>query len=247
MEIQHAMLNSTFPAINNKFLNCFFCNGETGLLIGDGTNSYVQGISVLNCIFVGCVTCGKWYQGTGTLADLIMTGYQFGGSNTQIDINNILHPQLIGWYFLDTLYMLNIDTPNDGTISGSVFFANGTKAYSITILGTQGTGRLAITGNTFFGFNNLDYYPITLQSGTNGNLISTNLFYSCTEFIDDSGTNNMTEYAQPGNGVCIVGIKSFRTEYLLMQQAAWLESMLPDLLVEIIYCYRALLLDLLQF
>jgi len=81
-------------AINNKFVNCFFLNGETGLLIGDGTNSYVQGISVSNCIFVGCVTCVKWYQGTGTLADLlIMTGCQFGGSNTQININNILPVQ----------------------------------------------------------------------------------------------------------------------------------------------------------
>jgi len=127
----------------------------------------------------------KWYQGSGTLTDLlIMTGCQFGASNTQIDINNILHPQLVGCYFLDTLYM---HTPNDGTISGNVFFANGTKAYGITISGTQGTGGLAITGNTFFGFNNLDYYPITLGSGTNRNLVSTNLSYSCTEFIDDSG------------------------------------------------------------
>jgi len=30
--------SSSFPAIN-KFVNCFFWNGETGLLIGDGTNS----------------------------------------------------------------------------------------------------------------------------------------------------------------------------------------------------------------
>jgi len=164
----------------------------------------------LNCIFVGCVTCVKWYQGTGTLADwLIMTGCQFGGSNTQINIDNILHPQLVGCYFLDTLYLLNIDTPNDGKISGNVFFANGTKAYGITILGTQGTGRLAITGNTFFGFNNLDYYPITLGS-TNRSLVSTNLFYSCTEFVNDTGTNNMAEYAQPGNGVVYNGNQIFQ-------------------------------------
>jgi len=96
--------SSSFPAINNKFVNCFFWNRETGLLIGDSTNSYVQGVSVLNCIFVNPVTCVKWYQGTGTLAD--MAGCQLGGSNTQIDINNVLHPQLTGCYLLNTLYML---------------------------------------------------------------------------------------------------------------------------------------------
>jgi len=50
---------------------------------------------------------------------LIITGCQFGGTNTQIDINNILHPQVTGCYFLDTLYMFNITTPCDGTISGN--------------------------------------------------------------------------------------------------------------------------------
>jgi len=133
--------SSSFPAINNKFVNCFFWNGDTGLLIGDGTNSYVQGISVSNCIFVGPLTCVKWYQGTGYLADsLIITGCQFGGSNTHIDISNILHPQITGCYFLNNLYMLKKDTPNDGTISGNVFFANGGKDYGIIVSGTQGTG-----------------------------------------------------------------------------------------------------------
>jgi len=50
--------SSSFPEINNKFVNCFFWNRETGLLIGDDTNSYVQGVSVLNC---NPVTCVKWY------------------------------------------------------------------------------------------------------------------------------------------------------------------------------------------
>jgi len=138
--------------------------------------------------------------------------------------------------------MLNITTPNDGIISGNVFFANGTKAYGITVSGTQGTGGLAITRNTFFGFNNLDYYPITLGSGTNGTLVSSNLFYSCTELINDSGTSNLTEY------VAVLYITGIRPEYLLMQQAAaCLEPIFPDLPVEITYRYRALLLDLLQF
>jgi len=86
----------------------------------------------------------------------IITGCQFGGTNTQIDINNILHPKITGCYFLNTLYMFNITTPNNGTISGNCYFANGTKSYGITISGDQGTGRLVITGNSFFGFNNLD-------------------------------------------------------------------------------------------
>jgi len=69
--------DSTFPAINDKFVNCFFWNGETGLLTGDRTNSYAQGVSLSNCIFVGPVTCMKWYQGSGSLADsLIITGCQ---------------------------------------------------------------------------------------------------------------------------------------------------------------------------
>jgi len=88
--------------------------------------------------------------------------------------------------------MFNITTPNDGTISGNCFFANGTKSYGITLLGDQGTGVLVITGNSFFGFNNLDYYPIILGSGTNGNLVSSNLFYSCRKFINNSGTSNLT-------------------------------------------------------
>jgi len=135
-------------------------------LVGDRTNSYAQGVSLSNCIFVGPVTCIKWYQGSGSLADsLIITGCQFRGTNTQININNILHPQITGCYFLNTLYMFNITTPNDGTISGNVFFANGTKAYGITILGDQGTGALVITGNIFFGFNNLGNYPIILEVG----------------------------------------------------------------------------------
>jgi len=67
--------DSTFPAINNKFINCFFWNGKTGLLIEDRTNSYAQGVSLSNCIFVSPVTCMKWFQGSGTLADLlIITG-----------------------------------------------------------------------------------------------------------------------------------------------------------------------------
>jgi len=72
----------------------------------------------------------------------------------------------MGCYFLNTLYMLNITTPNDGSISGNCFFANGSKSYRITVSGDQGTGGLAISGNTFFGFNNLDYYAITLGSST---------------------------------------------------------------------------------
>jgi len=97
---------------------------------------------------------------------------------------------------------LHDDTPNDGTISGSVFFANGSKVYGIKISLTQGTGGFAITGSTFFGFNNLDYYAITLGSRTNGNLVSSNLFYSCTQLINDTRTNNLTEYAEPG--ICLV-------------------------------------------
>jgi len=119
-------------------------------LIGDRTNSFVQGVSLSNCIFVSCVTCMNWTQGSGTLKDsLIITGCQFGGTNTQIDINNILHPQVTGCYFLNTLYMFNITTPCGGTISGNCFFANGTKAYGITVSGDQGTGGLVITGNSF--------------------------------------------------------------------------------------------------
>jgi len=153
-----------------------------------------------------------WTQGTGTLVDsLIITGCQFGGTNTQIDINNILHLQVTGCYFLDTLYMFNITTPNDRTISGNCFFANGTKAYGITVSGDQGTGGLVISGNTFFGFNNLDYFPITLGSGTNRNLVSSNLFYSCTQFINDSGISNMTEYAQSCKGVVYNGNRIFQT------------------------------------
>jgi len=101
--------------------------------------------------------------------------------------------------------MFNITTPHDGTISGNCFFANGTKSYGIAVSRDQGTGTLVITGNSFFGFNNLDYYPITLGSGTNGNLVSSNLFYLCTQLINDSGAGNMTEYAQNGNAVVYNG------------------------------------------
>jgi len=57
----------------------------------------------------------------------------------------------------------------------------------------------------FFGFNNLDYFPITLGSGTIRNLVSSSLFYSCSKLINDSGTNNLTEYAQNGNAVVYDG------------------------------------------
>jgi len=106
--------------------------------------------------------------------------------------------------------MLKIDTPNNGTISGNVFFANGSKDYGISVSRTQGTGGLSITGNTFFGFNNLDYDAITLGSGTNGNLVSSNLFYSCVQLINDTGTNNLTEYAEPGIALVYNGPRVFQ-------------------------------------
>jgi len=74
----------------------------------------------------------------------------------------------------------------------------------------QGTGGFAISRNTFFGFNNLDYYPITLGSGTNRNLVCPNLFYLCTQFISDSGIGNMTEYAQNGYVVVYNGPQVFQ-------------------------------------
>jgi len=37
---------NSFPAIKNKFVNCFFWNRETGLLIGDGTNSNLRSFFV---------------------------------------------------------------------------------------------------------------------------------------------------------------------------------------------------------
>jgi len=41
--------------------------------------------------------------------------------------------------------------------------------------------------------------------------VSSNLFYSCTQLINDSGIGNMTEHAQNGNAVVYNGNQVFQT------------------------------------
>ena len=190
---------SSFPAINNKFVGCFIYNGNIGFLIGNGTLSYVQGVIIDSCVFVdNNGSCVYWINdSSGSLADsLVVSNCLLNGNNNQITTSEVLHVQLLGNYLSAAQtagdYMLDLNNPNDSIVSGNFFFANGsTTGAGIVVQGTASNGGPLICGNSFYGFNQ-SYSPITIASSVENCTVRGNSYVACTNQVSNSaavGTN----------------------------------------------------------
>jgi hypothetical protein len=203
--------NAAFPIINNKVSNCFFNKGGIGVLIGDGTDSHAQGINIVNSIFVGTNTCVKWRQGSGYLADALQVcNCQLNyGTVAGLDVEGVLHSQLVGNYIFGAgPNQVLIANPRDSVVTGNLFFANGqANILGVNMTGTSANGGVAVTGNSFFGFNAAGAVPVTIGAGVTSTTVDANAFQLCSVFVTDNGSGNMISYTQPASNAWVTGGK----------------------------------------
>ncbi len=186
---QHVTINGTssLTCFQTLFDTCTFTLGTRALQVGNGTTSYVQGVSAIGCQFISVHDyIGYWDNSTsGFLADSFrFIGCQMASNTASIYANNVMHVGIIGGYVLPSVadsganpILINL-VGCSGVVSGNDFYAGNTPtAIGVSISGTGNGGGVTVSGNEFFDFNGTGAMPIDV-TGT-GNTIGLNGYVNC--------------------------------------------------------------------
>jgi hypothetical protein len=182
--------SSNFNADNLTINNNFFLNGNIGLKIGDGNNSYVSGVVASKNFFVGCATSILWNSANVTQDSLVLFGNQFNPTptGTGVQTNNVYHIQCFGNYFLGGAEQTQFTLIGDSQIYGNLFYG-GSNRNGVNVVSSTGLGSVMIYGNNFFDFSGSGQ-PFMLGSTVTYSYAFNNSFASCVNFGTNSGSNN---------------------------------------------------------
>jgi hypothetical protein len=185
----HVTINGTsaLTSFQTLFDTCTFTLGTTAIYVGNGTTSYVQGVTAIGCQFISVHDyIGFWDNSTsGFLADSFkFVGCQMASNTNSIYANNIMHVGIIGGYVLPSVsdsganpVLINL-VGCSGVVSSNDFYAGNTPtAIGISISGAGIGGGVAVSGNEFYSFNGSGSMPIQV-TGT-GNTIGLNQYVGC--------------------------------------------------------------------
>ena len=205
---QHVTVNGTssLTAFQTLFDTCTFTLGTTAIQVGNGSTSYVQGVSAIGCQFISVHDyIGYWDNSTsGFLADSFrFIGCQMSANTTIIYANNVMQVGIIGCYVLpaeaDTganPILINL-VGCSGVVSGNDFYAGNTPtAIGVSISGTGNGGGVTVSGNEFFDFNGTGAMPIQV-TGT-GNTIGLNGYVNCN--ANSIAAGNIVADVNPATG-----------------------------------------------
>lgn len=187
--------NATFPIINMSFNQIYGKGWGAAILVGNGTDAYAQGIQIVNSRFLAGVSCVKWYQGAGSLADwLTFNGSHCNpgtGAGIGLDLNGVLDANISNNYFLlgSGGTAVKIAPAAGDFIGGNIIVANGlTNVIGVNAVGT--TGNLSVIGNVLWGFNASGDSPITAAAGTVNTVVQGNVCKTCSAtFVNTNGSN----------------------------------------------------------
>ncbi len=186
---QHVTINGTsaLTCFQTLFDTCTFTLGTTALQVGNGTTSYVQGVSAIGCQFISVHDyIGFWDNSTsGFLADSFrFIGCQMASNTASIYANNVMHVGIIGGYVLPSVAdsganPVLIDLVDcSGVVSGNDFYAGNTPtAIGVSISGVGNGGGVTVSGNEFYLFNGAGAMPIQVTGS--GNTIGLNQYEAC--------------------------------------------------------------------
>lgn len=191
--------NSSQLAYGPSFVNCWWGAQNIGVLIGDGTNSYVQGVKITGGSFVAGNQLVKWHSSNTNQQNdyLSVIGVDIQPYGIGIDVDTVTTVNLLGNYFVGSNGAANATFVNIAetgnqvqiiTISGNSFASDGAVQGGLVIAGTTGQRGVNVSGNLFFDFANVGQVPLALGSGSTNMVISGNVF--CDDNVPtDGGTN----------------------------------------------------------
>jgi hypothetical protein len=182
----YVISSSTNLAVIYNFTNCYFQGGNYAI----GYGSYIQGMSITGCNFVGC-NYAVYSQGSeADLVQLTITGSQIAPKIASIGLgtfiaNVSLNGNLI--YGVASQPSVNFPAVNVISIVGNQFVGVSSGDSGVAITATEGPVGGTITGNVFLECGGQGIY---LGSGTKNINVQSNCYQGCGINVSNNGTGN---------------------------------------------------------
>ena len=202
--------SSSSLSFGPNFTGTYFQAMNIAVLIGNGTDAYVQGVKFNGGSLVGCNQLVKWHASSASEADdyLSVIGMDLQSYGLAIDVDTVTTLVVANNYFLggsSGSEFLNVaETGNQ--VQQFVIGHNMLSAFGVSPLGIKIAGSTAaqvgvsISDNSFFDFDNSGEVPLNLPSSAENFNLSGNVFADSNLPIDAGDNNNWTNTTKVTTG-----------------------------------------------